>query len=161
MAREPETRQAPPPPAPQHTPAHDASGVASVIGPDLKVVGNLSCKGAIQVNGEVEGDVVCDTLMVGEQGCIRGNISTKVARVSGMVSGQIEAAEVLIAKTAKMLGDVLHQSLTVEQGAYLEGHCARIKTGQDAMKPNPAAKIEPLPGDKSASGAPMKSAAGR
>jgi cytoskeletal protein CcmA (bactofilin family) len=33
---------------------------------------------------------------------------------------------VVLAKTAKLIGDVVHQTLAVEPGAFFEGQCRRI-----------------------------------
>lgn len=155
----------PPPPQPQRQPS-------SVIGPDLTITGNVECRGAIQVNGVINGDVSCDTLSVGEDGTVTGNVSAGSVRISGTVNGQVKAKEVIIARTAKMLGDVLHESLTVEQGAVLEGHCARLKsdvetrpgqraaapTGNGAGKPPETAKTE-LPPSGSATVKPSENRA--
>ena len=41
-------------------------------------------------------------------------------------------------KTARVTGDILHKSLSIEQGAFLEGMCKRIDS-------SPAAAIEARP----------------
>lgn len=129
-----------PPPLPQ---GEDGPPVVSVIGPDLSVTGDLSADGAIQINGSVKGDITCNTLTVGESGKIEGNVSVQSLRISGTIQGQVRAAEVVINKTAQMMGDVYHGSLTVEQGALLEGHCARLTADQaKGTKPSRAQSSE-------------------
>ncbi len=39
----------------------------------------------------------------------------------------MKGANVTLAKTAKVTGDILHQTLAIEPGAFLEGHCKRIE----------------------------------
>jgi len=47
-------------------------------------------------------------------------------RVHGAVTGQIKARSVNLASTARVIGDILHQDLAIETGAFLEGHCKRM-----------------------------------
>ncbi len=44
----------------------------------------------------------------------------------GAVKGMVRAKSVFLASTARMSGDVEHESLAIEPGAYMEGHCKRI-----------------------------------
>ena len=43
---------------------------ASVIGPDLTIVGNLVSRGEVQIDGEVQGDIHGTNIVIGERGCI-------------------------------------------------------------------------------------------
>jgi cytoskeletal protein CcmA (bactofilin family) len=109
------------PPAPK-TPAPP-----SLLSTDLKITGDLVSQGEIQVDGQIDGDIHTDVLIVGETAQINGEISADTIRVHGYVTGQIKARSVSLAKTAHVLGDIQHESLSIEQGAFLEGHCRRIE----------------------------------
>jgi cytoskeletal protein CcmA (bactofilin family) len=43
--------------------------------------------------------------------------------VAGTVIGKVEARKVVIAATGHMSGDVIHQDLRIDSGAYIDGHC--------------------------------------
>ena len=62
----------------------------------------------------------------GETADIRGEITADYVQVFGKINGQIKAREVVLAKTAHVVGDVLHENLSIEPGAFLEGLCKRI-----------------------------------
>jgi cytoskeletal protein CcmA (bactofilin family) len=98
----------------------------SIIGRDLKIKGDLMCNGDIQIDGEVEGDVQCHSTTIGEGADVRGTISSDSIRVCGSFNGQLKGRSVFLAKTAKLLGDVTHQTLAVEPGAFFQGQCRRI-----------------------------------
>jgi cytoskeletal protein CcmA (bactofilin family) len=102
----------------------------SIISRDLKVKGDLKCNGDIQIDGEVEGDVQSCSITIGEGADVRGTISSDSIRVCGSVNGQLKGHSVVLAKTAKVMGDVLHQTLAVEPGAFFEGQCRRIDSAQ-------------------------------
>ena len=39
------------------------------------------------------------------------------------VDGKIEAKKVVLTSTAHMSGDVIHQDITIQSGAFIDGHC--------------------------------------
>ena len=106
-----------------------SSGMPSILSADLKVIGELKSKGEIQVDGTIEGDVTGGDLTISPGGRVDGSITAERVHVSGSVEGRIEAKTVVITKTAKVLGDVVHQDLEVEAGALIEGHISRLGSG--------------------------------
>ena len=98
----------------------------SIIGADLKIVGDLSSDGEIQIDGAVDGDIRTKSLLVGETARIKGEIVADTVFVHGSISGQIKSREVNLAKTAHVVGDILHENLAIETGAFLEGRCKRM-----------------------------------
>ncbi len=129
----PSTPPSTPSPAPAAEAARGSSTRAaspSIISPDLKIKGDLICNGDIQIDGTIEGDVVSRSITVGEGADVRGSISGEAVRICGAVNGQIKGTTVTLAKTAKVVGDVMHQTLSIEPGAFFEGQCRRIDSSQ-------------------------------
>lgn len=136
----------------------------SIISADLKVTGDLVSEGDIQVDGVIEGDIQSRTVTVGEAAHVKGSISADTVRVCGAVTGQVKGTSVTLAKTAKVTGDILHATLAIEPGAFLEGHCRRLeqsisgsgdaKVSLVGGKDKPAAAVAsgPLGGGVAASG---------
>jgi cytoskeletal protein CcmA (bactofilin family) len=100
--------------------------VPSIISSDLTIEGNLNSSGEIQVDGVVHGDIRCKALIVGVKGSVTGEVVAQTVRMHGAIKGMIRAKSVFLASTARMAGDVEHESLAIEPGAYIEGHCKRI-----------------------------------
>ncbi len=102
--------------------------VPSIISADLKIVGNMTSSGDIQVDGTVEGDISSRTLTVGEEAHVDGSIVAESVRVCGRVTGEIKATSVILAKTGRVEGDIAHQSLSIEAGAHIEGNIRRLES---------------------------------
>lgn len=119
--------------------------VPSIISIDLSVNGNLSSNGEIQVDGNVQGDINCKALIVGTKGSVSGEVTAQTVRIHGAIKGQVKAKSVFLASTAQMSGDIEHESLAIEPGAFMEGHCKRIVP--DAAQP--AKTVEPVAVNKS------------
>ena len=97
----------------------------SVIGPDLTVTGNLVSKGEVQVDGEIQGDINATYIVVGERARITGGIIAEEVVVRGHVMGSIRGKRVMLQASSHVEGDVYHQSLAIEQGAFFEGKSRR------------------------------------
>jgi cytoskeletal protein CcmA (bactofilin family) len=114
-------------------PAAKAS-VPSIISPDLRINGDMVCSGDIQIDGWVEGDIQSRNVTVGEGATVHGAVQAENVKICGIINGQIRADNVVLEKTARVTGDILHKSLSIEQGAFLEGMCKRI----DSSPPVPS-----------------------
>jgi cytoskeletal protein CcmA (bactofilin family) len=116
--------------------------VPSIIGEDLSVTGNIVSKGEIQIDGEVQGDVHCGSLLLGEKSQIIGGVVAEDVVVRGRVVGSIRGLRVTLQAQSHVEGDVYHQSLAIEQGAYFEGKSRRSDDPLSTSKTAPAAKSE-------------------
>ena len=117
----------------------------SVIGEGLTLVGNATSRGEIQVDGEVQGDIQCAQLLVGETATITGGVMAEDVIVRGKILGSIRGLRVTLQASSHVEGDIYHQSLAIEQGAFFEGKSRRDQ--------------DPLSGAKGADGMPQSAGA--
>jgi cytoskeletal protein CcmA (bactofilin family) len=95
--------------------------VPSIIGEDLTITGNVTSKGEIQVDGEIEGDIHCGSLLIGDKSQVRGGVVAEDIVVRGHMIGSIRGLRITLQAPSHVEGDIFHQSLAIEQGAYFEG----------------------------------------
>lgn len=110
----------------------------SVIGSDVTIKGDVSASVDLHVDGRIEGDIQCASLVQGEGSHIEGAITAESARLAGSISGSISARELVVLRTAKIHGDVHYDALTIEQGAEVEGrfaHRVPAKAAPSAQRP--------------------------
>jgi cytoskeletal protein CcmA (bactofilin family) len=128
----------------------------SVIGADVTIKGDLAASADLHVDGAVEGDIACASLVQGESSRIEGAIEAQTARLAGRVKGTINVRELVILRSAVIEGDVHYDALTIEQGAQVEGRFAH-----DAAKPAAKPATPPAPqGEKKDDGEPRLTLAG-
>jgi len=101
---------------------HSANSAPSIIGSDVSIKGDVTTLGEIQLDGKVEGDLHSSSLTIGEQGSVQGIITAEEVVVKGSVTGQIKGRNIRLEKTAKVKGDLFHETLSVEAGAFIEGN---------------------------------------
>lgn len=93
----------------------------SVLGADTAIKGDISASADLHIDGRVEGDIACASFVQGETSEIVGSVRAESARLAGTVQGSINARELVIHKTAQIQGDVQYDTLTIEQGAVVDG----------------------------------------
>lgn len=107
------------------------SGDLSFIGTGVTVTGNIGGDGNLHVDGRIDGDVTCATLIVGERGEINGNVRAGDARIAGTVNGAVAAEVLTVTDTARIVGDMSYDAVSIETGAQVEGRVKRL-TREDA-----------------------------
>ena len=117
--------------------------IPSIISAELHIFGNMKTDGDVQIDGVVDGDVESDLLTIGDSAVVNGNVAGEIIRVAGTVNGEITGRVVELTRTARITGDINHDSLAIEAGAFVQGLCRRIDPKQvesrlvlEAAKPN-------------------------
>ena len=125
------------------TPKPMANGSTfSVIGSDVVIKGDVAASADLHVDGRIEGDLSCTSLVQGEGSHIEGGITAESARLAGTVTGSISARELVVLKSARIHGDVHYDALTIEQGAEVEGRFAH-RVPQQRAADKPVASVAP------------------
>ena len=111
--------------------------VASLLSADLTIEGGVTGEGELQIDGVVKGDVRVGRLTVGETGHIEGGVYAEVVEVRGRVVGAITSKQVRLYGTSYVDGDITHEQLAMETGAFFQGRSLKFQ--------RPAAPAQPAP----------------
>ena len=97
-----------------------------VINDELKLTGErlkIVSQGKVEIDGEFEGDVTGDEVVVSERGRVKGNVAGERVVVLGRIVGGIRSKTVVLMASAHVEGDIQHTSLAIEPGAEFTGRC--------------------------------------
>ena len=111
--------------------------VPTIISTNTTVKGDILSEGILQIDGHVEGDITCTELVIGVKGSVTGSITVQNMQLYGTLRGKALVDNLFVSKTAKLIGDATHNSIAIEPGAYIDGHCMR------AGAPIPAEQAKP------------------
>lgn len=118
-----------------------ATRAGAVIGKNLAVVGQISGKEDLVIDGRLEGDVDLpeNRLTVGPTGHLQGRVRAREIVIHGTVQGNLEASErVEIRKNAKVIGDLKAQRPVIEDEAYFKGNVETVRVDPPKVAPKPA-----------------------
>lgn len=100
-------------------------GIPSIIANDMNILGNIISDGPIDLAGTLSGNVHCHTLTLREKGSITGEIFADSVFIYGRVKGIIHARSVHLYSTCHIEGIIMHEALSIEDGAFIDGNCKR------------------------------------
>ncbi|MEO1205531.1 MAG: polymer-forming cytoskeletal protein [Pseudomonadota bacterium] len=131
----PAAQAAPPPPA---AVAPSTISASSILGDDVAIVGEritIVSKARIQIDGEIQGNINGQEVVVGPNGRVDGTITARKIEVRGSVYGALKASSVTLQPTAKVEGDIHNESLAISEGAIFDGRVRRPKEPGE-LEPN-------------------------
>lgn len=105
------------------SPALGGSSSLSIIAAGTSIDGDIETEGVIRVEGRVEGAIQAGRqVLIGRQGEVHGNITTREAVVGGKVEGTINASERLeVQSTSVITGDINTRAIAVVEGGRING----------------------------------------
>jgi cytoskeletal protein CcmA (bactofilin family) len=107
----------------------------TVIAKGLKIVGSVTAEGLVEVNGQIDGELHCTSLVIARGAHVTGTVAAERVVVDGTVEGPIQGGEVILKSQAHVVGDIHHQSLAIESGAFFDGRSVQIRgNGQTPEK---------------------------
>ncbi len=146
---------APRTPEPQRAPEvkiAEGASRASVLGATLRFKGELSAQEDLIVQGSVEGSIThTQSLTIGTDGTMKGDIRARVIVIDGKVEGDLYATEsVNIRATAKVKGNVFAPRVGISEGAFFQGQIEMQPSGaavqEHSARLRQAAQSPPIEG---------------
>ena len=126
------------------------TGVATLVGRDTSVHGDIQFEGRCHVDGYVRGNVRATDedpaciLTVAEGGCIEGAVTVPQLELSGTIKGDVfVSSKVELSATARVVGNVQYNLIEMAIGAEVNGKLIHQSEGNFAAEqPEPTVKIE-------------------
>lgn len=95
--------------------------MASTISSELKVVGDLTSEGDIEIEGRVDGRINGRGVTIGPRGHVKGSVLAQSVRIQGAIEGEVGAMSVVLEGSAVVNANITYQSLSVQDGAFIVG----------------------------------------
>ncbi len=93
-----------------------------IIGEGASIKGEIKEDNKITIEGNVDGDIECNELIVGKTGSIKGKIKANTLYVEGSVEGEINIKELLkLMSASHVSGKIMYGSLQINEGGKLIG----------------------------------------
>ena len=126
----PDTKPAEPAPPPHRPsaaappPVARSSSSPCVIGPKIKIIGELSGDEDVLIEGQIEGEIrITRDLKVGAGGVVKAKVSAQSIIVSGEIVGDCEASgRVELQSTGKLTGNIRAPKIVIAEGAMFRGN---------------------------------------
>ncbi len=119
--------------------SHDALGIQAdtIIGPGVKVKGDLVSESDVVVDGTLEGDIkTTGDVTIGYNAKVKANVQARNITVGGHLVGDINAKEqTSILETGRVQGNIVTSSLAISAGAIFSGQ-TKMTAAETAITDN-------------------------
>ena len=100
-------------------------GAYTFLGKGVDFKGKAKFDSSVRIDGHFDGQIVSqDTLIIGEGGVVKGEITCETIISSGKIEGNIVASQkVQLLNPAVLIGGVRAPSFSIEEGVVFHGTC--------------------------------------
>jgi len=120
-----------PNPAPQRNSMMDiisnSTAKPSILSEGFTFRGEIAAKGAIHVEGTLNGQIQVDELTIGSRGQVEGVVTCQSLHIKGKFTGTATCSELIVTSSASVDGHVVYQTLSVQKGASIKGELLLVK----------------------------------
>jgi cytoskeletal protein CcmA (bactofilin family) len=99
----------------------------SILSEGFSFRGEIAAKGAIHVEGALNGQIQVDELTIGARGQVEGVVTCTSLHIKGKFSGTATCNELIVTSSASVDGHVVYQTLSVQKGASIKGELLLVK----------------------------------
>ncbi len=99
----------------------------TIIAKDLRIEGNIIGNGIIEIEGNVKGVVNVNSVILREDGVIEGSVIAESLSLRGKFNGTVNAKNINITSKAHVTGLLEYSSLSVEDGAFIDGQFKKVE----------------------------------
>jgi cytoskeletal protein CcmA (bactofilin family) len=104
-----------------------AASKPSILSEGFSFRGEIAAKGAIHVEGALNGQIQVDELTIGSRGQVEGVVTCSSLHIKGKFSGTATCSELIVTSSASVDGHVVYQTLSVQKGASIKGELLLVK----------------------------------
>jgi cytoskeletal protein CcmA (bactofilin family) len=118
-------------------PKNSSNGVRSIpnsspsmVAQDVTIEGNITTTGELHIDGTVYGAVRARSCVIDLNGFVHGEITADEVYIRGRVIGPIRGTHVNLYAGAQVEGDILNETISIENGANIYGMISRAEAPQ-------------------------------
>ncbi|MEK7729755.1 MAG: polymer-forming cytoskeletal protein [candidate division KSB1 bacterium] len=117
----------------------------TIIGKGSAIEGNIKVQNSMRVDGRVKGQIMAsDSIVVGKEGDIEGELRVKNIIIGGRVKGKIFASgKVVLEARSVFQGELKTSKLVIDDGAVFDGTCSMTEGGKILALPEAADGRQP------------------
>ena len=119
----------------------------SIVAQDVTIEGNITAAGELHIDGTVYGSIRAKSCVIDMNGFVQGELIAEEIFIRGRVIGPIRGLHVNLYAGAQVEGDILNETISIENGANIYGMISRTENpladGQVHQSPPADEKARP------------------
>ncbi len=107
----------------------------TIISSDLSIEGEVKSEGLIEIEGSIKGTVIGKAIIIREKGSVSGDLTCDSLQLKGKLEGEVFAHSINISSNGFLKGNIQYETLSVEDGALIDGQFKKIDSNLAVEKP--------------------------
>ena len=93
-----------------------------MIGEGVSITGTIKSNNEVTVQGNIEGDIECNSVTINKSGNVKGKIKTEMMVVEGKAEGEMNVNDVLNIKSdGNVNGKIFYGEIQIDEGGKISG----------------------------------------
>ena len=114
---------------------------SSILANSFSLKGSISCKGELQIDGRINGNLNGEKVILGPESVMDGTLTADEIIISGKFKGKIKGKSIRLDAGASVDAEITYEVLAIEDGSSINGIVKKIVSPAPIKKHN-------LPDDK-------------
>ena len=94
---------------------------SSILASSFSLKGSISCKGELQIDGHVNGNINGEKVILGPDSSMDGTLTADEIIISGKFKGKIKGKSIRLETGALVDAEITYEILAIEDGSSING----------------------------------------
>ena len=115
----------------------DQKFTGSILANSINLRGSISCKGELQIEGRVNGNINGEKVVLGSDSIMDGTLSADEIIISGNFKGKIKGKSIRLESDASVDAEIQYEILSIEDGSTVNGIVKKLLPTSSSKKTEP------------------------
>ena len=94
---------------------------SSTLSNSFSLKGSISCKGELQIDGRINGNINGEKVILGPESSMDGTLTADEVVISGKFKGKIKGKSIRLDSGASVNAEIIYEILAIEDGSSVNG----------------------------------------
>ena len=107
---------------------------SSILASSFSLKGSISCKGELQIDGHVNGNINGEKVILGPDSSMDGTLAADEIIISGKFKGKIKGKSIRLETGALVDAEITYEILAIEDGSSVNGIVKKLINNSTVKK---------------------------
>ena len=112
----------------------DQKFTGSVLANSINLKGSISCKGELQIEGRINGNITGEKVVLGSDSNMEGTLNADEVIIIGKFKGKIKGKSIRLDSGSSVDAEIHYEILAIEDGSTVNGTIRKLSTASYPKK---------------------------
>ena len=114
----------------------DQKSTGSILANSINLKGSITCKGDLQIDGRVNGNINGEKVILGPESNMEGTLNANEVIISGNFKGKLKGKSIRLDSGASIDAEIQYEVLAIEDGSVVNGTVKKLPPAPSNKKSN-------------------------